>query len=89
MNLPDQDVVTNLFDDVRDGCLFNKVVDKIQPGSVNWKMIRQENPNVFDKKNNNGLFVQTAKEKLGLKMVAIGGDKLAEGAKMDTLAAAW
>lgn len=40
-------------------------------------MIRQENPKLFDKNNNNGLFISTAKEKLGLKMVAIGGDKLA------------
>ena len=31
--------VTNLYDDVKDGVLLNKVLDHIKPGSVNWKMI--------------------------------------------------
>jgi hypothetical protein len=31
--------VTDLYDDVRSGILLCKVVDKIQPGSVNWRMV--------------------------------------------------
>jgi hypothetical protein len=42
--------------------------------------------------NNNGEFLRAAKDKptgLDLKMVAIGGDNLSKGVKIDTLASVW
>jgi len=41
---------------------------------------------------NNGEFIRGAKDKdsgLNLKMIAIGGDNLAKGVKLDTLASCW
>lgn len=32
--------VTDLYDDVRSGILLCKVLDKIQPGSINWKLVK-------------------------------------------------
>ncbi len=42
--------------------------------------------------NNNGEFIRACKDKndgLNLKMIAIGGDNLAKGVKLDTLASVW
>lgn len=36
--------VTNLYEEARDGLLLTKVIDKIKPGSVDWKKI-EKNPN--------------------------------------------
>jgi len=42
--------------------------------------------------SNNGEFIRAAKDKatgLNLKMIAIGGNNLAAGVKLDTLASCW
>jgi hypothetical protein len=84
--------VTNLYDDVKSGILLCQVADKIQPGSVNWKMTKDPPKNIYDMQNNNGEFIRACKDKnegLNLKMIAIGGDNLAKGTKLDTLASVW
>lgn len=40
--------VTDLYEDVRTGILLCKVADKIQPGSVNWKLTRDPPKNIYD-----------------------------------------
>lgn len=84
--------VTDLYDDVKTGILLCKVADKIQPGSINWKVVRDPVKNIYDMQGNNGEFIRGAKDKntgLNLKMIAIGGDNLAKGVKLDTLASVW
>jgi len=84
--------VTDLYDDVKTGILLCKVADKIQPGSINWKMVRDPVKNIYDMQSNNGEFIRGCKDKtsgLNLKMIAIGGDNLAKGTKIDTLASVW
>ena len=84
--------VTDLYDDVKSGILLCKVADKIQPGSIDWKKVRDPPKTIFDMQGNNGEFVRGAKNKetgLDLKMIAIGGDNLAKGTKIDTLASCW
>lgn len=69
-----------------------KVADKIQPGCVNWKAVRDPTKNIYDMQGNNGEFIRASKDKndgLNLKMIAIGGDNLAKGIKIDTLASVW
>ena len=55
--------VTDLYDDVKSGILLCKVCDKIQPGSINWKMVRDPPKNGFDMSTNNGEFIRGAKDK--------------------------
>jgi len=84
--------VTDLYDDVKSGILLCKVADKIQPGSINWKLVRDPTKTIYDMQGNNGEFIRACKDKdtgLNLKMVAIGGDNLAKGTKIDTLASVW
>lgn len=55
-------------------------------------MVRDPTKTIFDMQGNNGEFVRAAKDKdngLSLKMIAIGGDNLAKGVKLDTLASVW
>jgi hypothetical protein len=84
--------VTDLYDDVKTGILLCKVADKIHPGCVNWKAVRDPPKNIYDCQGNNGEFIRASKDKdngLALKMIAIGGDNLAKGTKLDTLASVW
>jgi len=40
--------VTDLYDDVKSGILLCKVADKLKPGCVNWKMVRDPPKNIYD-----------------------------------------
>lgn len=76
---------TDLYEDCKDGLLLCKVCDKVQPGSINWKMVKEQfkaKTQIYDWQTNNGEFVRAAKDKkagLGLPMIGIGGDGLAKG----------
>jgi len=54
--------VTDLYDDVKSGVLLCKVADCIQPGSINWKSVRDPPKNKFDAANNNGEFIRGSKD---------------------------
>jgi hypothetical protein len=45
--------VDNLVEECRDGVLLCKVIDKIHPGAIDWKMVRDPPKNEFDRNNNN------------------------------------
>lgn len=71
--------VSDLYDDVKSGWLLCKVADKIEPGSVDWKMVKDPNDkgfNNFQAADNNGEFIKACKNKMGEKMIAIGGAAL-------------
>jgi hypothetical protein len=34
--------VRDIFNDVRDGLIFLKVLDRIEPGCVNWKLVEKK-----------------------------------------------
>ena len=40
--------VSNLVDECRDGVLLCKVIEKIAPGSIDWKIVRDPPKNVYD-----------------------------------------
>lgn len=54
--------VTDLIEECKDGVLLNKVIDKIQPGAVDWKIVRDPVKNEFDKNNNNNNAIKTMKD---------------------------
>ncbi|ETN97679.1 fimbrin-like 71 K protein, partial [Reticulomyxa filosa] len=44
--------INNLFEDCRDGLTLLKVIDKIEPGTVNWKKVEMKPNNKFKKLSN-------------------------------------
>lgn len=92
MDLPDQDIITNLYDDIQDGILLCKVVDKMQPGAIDWKKVQNPARHQFDKNGNCSEGIRAITDKNtgpGLKLIAVGGQALAQGKPIDTLASIW
>ena len=83
--------VSNLVDECRDGVLLCKVIDKIQPGAVDWKLVRDPPKNEFDKNNNNNHAIQAMKNAFGnkTKLVGIGGVDISKGTRKLVLATVW
>jgi plastin-1 len=80
--------VTNLYENCRSGVLLLKVIDKIKPGSVNWKVVDQNSDNKFKKIANCNEAV-TACKKAGLTIVGIGGTDIHDANKKLILAIVW
>lgn len=87
LNLEDV-YVNNLFDDVKDGILINKVIHKIDPTVVDWKKVDMKPNNDFKRNINNNTAIDACKA-LKLKIVGVGGVDLAKGDKKLTLAVVW
>ena len=83
--------VTDLVEECKDGVLLNQVIDKIKPGSVDWKMVRNPPKNDFDKNNSNNNAVKVMKETFGkqTKLVGIGGVDITKGDRKLVLATIW
>lgn len=90
LGIPDV-FVSNLVEECRDGALLCKVIDRIQPGSVNWKIVRDPPKNDFDRNNNNNHAIQTMKDTFGnkTKLVGIGGVDISKGERKLVLATVW
>ena len=80
--------VVDLYDDVKDGLILLKVMDKIRPGIVNWKGVSMKCKNVFDRNGNCDEAERCAVE-LGVKMIGIGAEDIREGRKQGVLAIVW
>lgn len=52
LGLDDDLYVNNLYEDCRSGVLLLKVIDKVKPGSVNWKKVENPPKNNFAKQIN-------------------------------------
>ena len=83
--------MSNLVEECRDGVLLCKVIDKIKPGSITWKSVREAPKNDFDRNNNNNHAVQTMKNVFGnkTKLVGIGGVDITKGERKLVLATIW
>ena len=54
--------VSNLFDEACDGLLLLKVIDKIKPGTVDWKKYEKNANNTFKKGINCNLAIESCKK---------------------------
>lgn len=81
--------VDDLFTDFNDGILLNKVIHRINDKVVDWKKIDMNPNNDFKKNINNNAGLATAKDKLGIKVIGIGGPDLTKGEKKLILAIVW
>jgi len=80
--------VNNLYLDLRDGLILLQLEDLVRPGIVDWKRVRKNPRNNFDKIANCNYAVEIAKE-MKLSLVGIGGSDINAGNKTLTLAIVW
>ena len=80
--------VNDLFDDCNDGVILCKVIDKIEPGTIDWKVVNQQPKQIFDKNLNCKHAIESGK-KLNLKFTGIGGTDITGGNKKLILAVVW
>ena len=80
--------IHNLYDELKDGVLFNMIADKIQPGCINWKRVELKVDNDFEIVENHKNFIQVCKEKLGLdyKMKYVDATQLQRCQQKEVLA---
>ena len=84
--------IEDLFEECKDGVILCKVVDKVAPGSVDWKRVEDPPKNHFGRNGNCGEALKACKDKdkgLGLKMIGIGGNDIVNGDRKCILATVW
>lgn len=85
----DQLFIHNLFMECRDGIVLLRIIDRITPGSVDWKKVDLKPNNRFKKLGNCNEVIKLCKEKLHLSVVGIGGNDIVDGHKKFTVAIVW
>jgi len=83
--------VHNLFEDLRDGLVLLRVMDKISPGCVDWKRVNQKEPlHKMKKVENCNYAVDLSKaDPFKFSLVGVGGSDFVDGNKTLTLAEVW
>ncbi|KAL3646055.1 Fimbrin-5 [Castilleja foliolosa] len=81
--------VNNLFEDVRTGWVLLEVLDKVSPGSVNWKLASKPPIKMpFRKVENCNQVVSIGKD-LNFSLVNVAGNDIVQGNKKLILAFLW
>jgi hypothetical protein len=83
--------IDDLYDGLSDGWTLCKVVDKVQPGVIEWKNVAEVPKNyTFGNPSNIGEAIKGCKHKdMGLKMIGIGQNEIHKKVKKEILATAW
>ncbi|XP_047044198.1 fimbrin-4-like [Lolium rigidum] len=81
--------VNNLFEDVRNGWVLLEVLDKVSPGSVNWKMATKPPIKMpFRKLENCNQVIKIGKQ-LKFSLVNLAGNDIVQGNKKLIVALLW
>ncbi|KAJ6873911.1 hypothetical protein NC651_032682 [Populus alba x Populus x berolinensis] len=81
--------VNNVFEDIRNGWVLLEVLDKVSPGSVNWKLASKPPIKMpFRKVENCNQVIQIGKD-LCFSLVNIAGNDIVQGNKKLILAYLW
>jgi len=82
--------INSLYEDVKDGIGLLKVIDKVQPGLVDWKKVEMNPSNKFKKVSNNNYAVVLGKTKeLGISLPGTQGSDIVDGNKKLILGYVW
>ncbi|KAL1556227.1 fimbrin [Salvia divinorum] len=81
--------VNNLFEDVRNGWVLLEVLDKVSPGSVNWRHASKPPIKMPFRKVENANQVVKIGMKLKLSLVNVAGNDIVQGNKKLILAFLW
>ena len=92
LNLQDENMepihINNLYEESKTGLLLLKTIEKIKPGTVNWKVVDKKCSNPFKIQVNCQEAVDASK-KCKFSIVGIGGADIREGNKKYILAIVW
>jgi|LauGreDrversion4_2_1035121.scaffolds.fasta_scaffold85354_2 plastin-1 len=80
--------VNNLYEDCRSGVIILKVLDKLKPGSVNWKKVTENTTSKFKKLDNCNETIEASK-KAGFTIVSLHGMSILDGHRQSILAIVW
>ncbi|XP_062211617.1 fimbrin-2-like [Phragmites australis] len=81
--------INNVFEDLRNGWVLLEVIDKIAPGSVNWKMANRPPIKLPFRKVENCNQVLNIGKELKFSLVNIAGNDIVQGNKKLILAFLW
>jgi len=86
----DKVYVNSLFEDVKDGLVLLRVIDRVEPGLVSWKQVEMNPNNKFKRVSNNNYAVVLGKTKeLNLSLPSTGGSDIVDGNKKLILGYVW
>ena len=80
--------VNHLFEDIKDGIVLLKVIDRVQPNLVVWKKAELK-PTIKLKKIHNANYAVDLGKLMKFSLVGIGGVDLVDGNKKLSLAYIW
>jgi len=81
--------VNNLYEDLRDGLILLQILDKIQPGIVDWSKVNTKKPLNKFKQVENCNYAITLGKSLKFSLVGVAGSDIHDGNKKLTLAIVW
>jgi len=81
--------VNNLYEDLRDGIILLQILDKIQPGIVDWSKVNTKKPLNKFKQVENCNYAITLGKSLKFSLVGVAGSDIHDGNKKLTLAIVW
>lgn len=80
--------INNLYEDVKDGLAILKVIDKVEPGTVNWKRVEMRTNHRLKRLANCGLVIEYGRA-LGFTLVGVGNMDFVDGRKKLILGYVW
>ncbi|KAI9356245.1 calponin homology domain-containing protein [Zopfochytrium polystomum] len=81
--------VNDLFDDLRDGLILLQAIDRVRPGSVNWRKVNKAPVTSKFKKVENTNYVVLLGKSMKFTLVGIQGSDITDGQRTLTLGLVW
>lgn len=80
--------INDLYEDVSDGLVLLKIIDRLKEGVVDWKKVEKKPKNVFQKGMNCNYVCDVIKD-LKIKLVGMGGGDIKDKNKKHIRALVW
>jgi plastin-1 len=77
------------MDDLRDGIILLKVIDRLRPGNVDWKKVSDKKHSRIHIIQNCNYAVDITKDKLKAVLIGVGGVDIVDGKVSLTLGMVW
>ena len=81
--------VNYLMDDLKDGIILLKVIDRLRPGNVDWKKVSDKRHSRIHIIQNCNYAVDITKDKLKAVLIGVGGVDIVDGRVSLTLGVVW